>query len=62
LVRPSDEEVNLQNLINIPDEDLRSDFVDGIKMIKEIVNNKIECKAIYNHKLNGQQFVYIANS
>lgn len=62
LVRPSDEEKDLQNLINIRDEDLRPEFVSGLQKIKEIVSNTVECKSIFNLALNGAQFINIAKS
>lgn len=62
LVRPSDEEKDLQNLINIRDEDLRPEFISGLQKIKEIVSNTVECKSIFNLALNGSQFINIAKS
>lgn len=62
LVRPTDLESNLQNLLAIPDNELRPEFVSGITQIKNILSNNIEGKTIMNHKLNGEQFIHIANS
>lgn len=62
LARPTDEEKDLQNLLNINDADLRPEFVDGLHKIKEIVSNGVECKSIFNLALSGSQFVNIAKS
>jgi len=53
LVRPTENEGDLQNLIKLPDDKLRKEFVDQIATLKTKIKKKLHAKIVNGKKLNG---------
>ncbi len=53
LVRPTENESDLQNLINLPDEKLRKEFVDQLTALKLRIRKKLRAKVVNGKKVNG---------
>lgn len=53
------EEDQLQNLANIPFEDLRAEFVDSVYKLRKKVLNNVKPKSLKGKTLNGEMFVNI---
>lgn len=59
LVRPLTGEAMLQNLENIPFEDLRPEFVDSVFKLRRKVLTRVKPKSLKGKNLNGEMFVEI---
>jgi hypothetical protein len=53
MIRPLTNEDKLQNLINLPMEELRPEFVEQITVLKKKVLNRVKAKKINGRTLNG---------
>ena len=53
LVRPTENEGDLQNLIKLPDDKLRKEFVDQLNAIKAKIKKKLKAKVVNGKKVNG---------
>jgi hypothetical protein len=62
LVRPTEQEKNLQTLISLPDSDLRQEFVQQMAKLRQKVMTKARVKTINGHALNGPMLIELANS
>ena len=56
MIRPLTNEDKLQNLINIPLNELRPEFVDQVYILRKKVLNRIKPKKINGKTLNGTMF------
>jgi len=62
LVRPLEDEDELQNLENIEYNKFRPEFINGIKEIRNIIDNNIEKKKINDKFVNGPMLLSIAEA
>ncbi|EGR31026.1 hypothetical protein IMG5_118990 [Ichthyophthirius multifiliis] len=62
LIRPVESEQNLQKLNDIPNEDLRPEFIEQIKTLKRQIFNNIKPKILNGKALNGQQLVLVCKA
>ena len=62
LVRPTEQEKNLQTLIRLPESELREEFIEQMNRLKIKVGNKAKVKCMNGHPLNGPMLVELANS
>lgn len=53
LVRPTENEGDLQNLINLPDDKLRKEFIEQVNALKIKVKKKLRAKVVNGKKVNG---------
>eukprot|EP01022_Parablepharisma_sp_SALTPOND_P025670 TRINITY_DN602_c1_g1_i1.p1 TRINITY_DN602_c1_g1~~TRINITY_DN602_c1_g1_i1.p1 ORF type:complete len:1870 (-),score=221.62 TRINITY_DN602_c1_g1_i1:13785-19394(-) len=53
LVRPTEDEGDLQNLIRLPDDKLRKEFVDQLSVVKTKIRKKLRAKIVNGKKVNG---------
>lgn len=60
MVRPLEEEKDLQNLSNLPDHKLRTEFLDQIKQLRNKIRKKIMPKVVSSQKINGSMLVNLA--
>ena len=58
--RPVGEESQLQNLAEIPDEDLKQSFVRQIKTLKKKVIGKMRAKTLHGKSITGRILVNLA--
>jgi len=56
MIRPLTDENQLQNLINVPMEKLRPEFVDQVYALRKKVLNRVKPKKINGKNLNGTMF------
>ena len=59
LIRPLTDEDQLQNLANIPFEELRPEFVESVYKLRKKVLNSVRPKSLKGIDLNGEMFVNI---
>ena len=62
MVRPVEEESDLQNLQNLPDEKLRKEFLEQSKFFRNKVMKKIKPKIFKKKNLNGFMLVELVQS
>ena len=62
LVRPTENESDLQNLIELPDEKLRSEFVEQLGMLRAKIRKKLKVKIVNGKKVNGPMLVDLCES
>jgi hypothetical protein len=62
MVRPIEEESDLQNLQNIPDNQLRKEFVEQAKIFKNKVSKKTKPKKLNKKPLSGSMLVELVQS
>jgi len=62
MVRPVEEESDLQNLQNLPDEKLRKEFLEQAKFFRNKVMKKIKPKVFKKKNLNGFMLVELVQS
>jgi hypothetical protein len=62
MIRPLTNEDQLQNLINIPMESLRPEFVDQVYSLRKKVLNRVKPKKINGKNLNGTMFWNLTKS
>jgi len=62
MIRPLTNEDQLQNLINIPMEELRPEFVDQVYALRKKVLNRVKPKKINGKNLNGTMFWNLVKS
>ena len=62
MVRPVEEECDLQNLQNLPDEKLRKEFLEQAKFFRNKVMKKIKPKVFKKKNLNGFMLVELVQS
>ena len=53
LVRPTENESDLQNLIQLPDDKLRKEFVEQLEMLRMKIKKKLRVKIVNGKKVNG---------
>ncbi len=53
LVRPTENEKDLQRLITLPEEKLRKEFVDQLGPLKAKINKRLRAKLVNGRKING---------
>jgi len=53
LVRPTENESDLQNLIQMPDNKLRKEFVDQVAILRTKIRKKLKPKVVNGKKVNG---------
>ena len=59
LIRPLTGEELLQNLENIPFENLRPEFVNSVYKLRSKVLSRVKPKSLKGNNLNGEMFVNI---
>jgi hypothetical protein len=57
MVRPVENEEDLQNLENIPDKQLRKEFLEQAKIFRNKVKKKIKPKSFKNKLLSGEMLI-----
>jgi hypothetical protein len=57
LVRPSENEYDLHNLNNLPDNDLRPEFLNGIQAIKTLIASQAQLKSLKGRHINGSDLI-----
>ncbi len=62
LVRPTEQEKNLQALVRLPEKDLRPEFLEQLSKLKHKVFTKARPKTMNGHALNGSMLVELAQS
>lgn len=63
MIRPLENETDLQNLSNLPDIMLRTEFLEQLKQLKNKVKKKIQPKLINNsQKINGPMLLNLAQN
>ena len=62
MIRPLTNEDKLQNLINIPMEELRPEFVDQVMILRKKVLNRVKPKKINGKPLNGTMLWNLVSS
>ena len=62
MIRPLTNETELQNLANIPMDDLRPEFVEQAHTLRRKVMNRIKPKQLNNKPLNGEMLYNLAKS
>ena len=62
MVRPVEEESDLQNLQNLPDDRLRKEFLEQAKLFRNKVMKKIKPKLFRKKKLNGFLLIQLIQS
>ena len=62
MVRPVEEETDLQNLQNLPDDKLRKEFLEQAKLFRNKVMKKIKPKIFHKKNLNGFLLVQLIQS
>lgn len=63
MIRPLENEKDLQNLMSMPDHMLRPEFVDQLKTLKNKVKKKIQAKVVNgSQKINGLMLLTLAQN
>lgn len=62
LVRPSEEENILQDLMRTEDALLKSDFLDGVQTMRNLINSKMTPKYVNNVAVTGSMFLSVCQS
>lgn len=62
MIRPLTKEEQLQNLADIPLENLRPEFVEQVHTLRRKVLNRIKAKQINSKPLNGEMLYNLAKS
>jgi len=62
LVRPSEDENILQNINDVDDNQLRPEFINGIKEMKKLISNNICFKVCNNINIDGRMLLSLAQS
>ena len=62
MVRPVEEETDLQNLQNLPDEQLRKEFLEQAKLFRNKVMKKVKPKIFRKKNLNGFLLIQLIQS
>ena len=62
MVRPTNDEKDLQNLSTIGDSSLRPEFISQLKCLQKKIFNKVKAKNINGHTLNGPMLIDLANT
>jgi hypothetical protein len=62
IVRPVTNEEDLQNLDTLPDEKLRTEFIEQIIALRRKILNKCKIKTFKGKEINGEQYVEIIKS
>lgn len=60
LLRPTDQDLDLQNLITIKNEDLRKEFVDGLNQLKTKIFKKVNPKKLKDQFITGPMLADLA--
>lgn len=62
LVRPVEDEKQLQTLNSLRNEDLRSEFVDQINILRQKIFKKVKPKLLKNQVINGPMLIELAEA
>ena len=62
LVRPVEEEKNLQNLQELSDDELRSEFLEQAKIFRNKVNKKVKPKFFHGQFISGGMLIELVQS
>lgn len=62
LVRPCENEKDLQNLNKLPDEFIRKEFLAQAKSLRSKIFKKVKAKSLNNMFINGDQFVQLCKT
>lgn len=62
IVRPVTNEEDLQNLDTLPDENLRTEFIEQIIALRRKILNNCKIKTFKGKEINGEQYVEIIKS
>lgn len=62
IVRPVTDEKDLQNLDEIPDEKLRTEFIEQVITLRKRILNQCPPKLFHNREINGEQFITVIKS
>lgn len=62
LIRPTEDEKNLQNLSSLPDSELRIEFLEQIKELRKLIKENMVLKSFQNRKVNGDIFIEMIKS
>ena len=60
LVRPMTDEKALQNLVNTSFDDMRPEFVNGVKQVRKKIVNRMKAKKMHGKNLNGAMLYNLA--
>jgi len=62
LVRPSEDENTLQNLLDAPESLIRPEFASGVINVRELINKNVPVKTFNDKKINGSDLIMLADS
>eukprot|EP00826_Nyctotherus_ovalis_P034713 TRINITY_DN2912_c0_g5_i1.p1 TRINITY_DN2912_c0_g5~~TRINITY_DN2912_c0_g5_i1.p1 ORF type:complete len:806 (-),score=295.59 TRINITY_DN2912_c0_g5_i1:353-2770(-) len=62
LVRPTENESDLQNLIELADEKLRTEFMEQLGLLRARIRKKLKVKIVNGKKVNGPMLVDLCES
>jgi hypothetical protein len=62
LVRPCQEESDLQNLDNMPEDQLRPSFVSQMHQVRDMIRHKVKLKKYMGNSVSGRMFTVMARS
>ena len=62
LVRPTEDETDLQNLAQIKIENLRPEFIQHVEVLKNKTKKKLKAKLVNDQKINGSMFADLVDN
>lgn len=62
LIRPTEEETDLQELYTLKDDQIRKEFLEGVKNIRDVIDKNMCIKNINDRAITGPMLVSIAQS
>ena len=62
LIRPVEDEKDMQNLQETPDTGLRPEFVEQMKILRELIYKKVKAKKLNDSYINGNMLLELCNA
>lgn len=62
MVRPTEDEKDLQNLQCLPDSKLRPEFVDQMQILRSRIWKKVKPKVLNGKFINGQMLIELCSA
>ena len=60
MVRPVENEKNLQNLQHMPDDHLRPEFIENVTSLRQKIFKKVKPKTLNNKQMTGEMLLELA--
>jgi hypothetical protein len=62
MIRPTEDEKDLQRLEKIPDHAMRAEFSNQMRLLRTKIFNRVKPKLLHNKPLNGATFLELCEA